>query len=206
MTRDEATRPFMMLSANWNFLRFEDDVTFELWFSQLEPYPIEEVTQGIRNAISEIDHTPVVAEVLSYVRNVREGNRRKRAEEEARRRASESVSCRTCNDYGWVNIIYPTGYETVIPCNCSKARKEFGSEIMDAEPVEMPKWREEMLFGVNEIPSQYKLIRVSRQIVQSGETYTDRDGKVCQRRKVAYVNYFPTGRKEEVFWMYQKRR
>lgn len=205
MTRDEATRPFMMLSANWNFLRFEDDVTFELWFSQLEAYPVEEVMQGIRNAISEIDHTPVVAEVLAYVRNVREFNRRKRAEEEARKRVSESVSCRICNDYGFINVIYPTGYETVMPCRCESARREFGSDVLGAEPQQMPAWKEEMLFGRNEIPSRYKPVRVSKAYVPSGETYSDKDGKEHQRMKIAYVNYFPRGGREEVFWQYQKR-
>lgn len=207
MTRDEAMRPFAMLSANWNFLNFNEETTFELWFSILEPYMAAEVVQGVKNAVADLDHTPVVAEILTYVRNVREGNRRKEAEAEAQRQESEAVQCRKCNDYGFVNIIYPKGYEAVRPCSCEKARKTFGEAILKETASDLPDWKVEMLFGVNEIPSRFRLVRVSRRPVPTGETYKDKDGNTLPRMKYGFVPYQPKrGKgKEEIFWQYQKK-
>ena len=207
MTREQAIRPFKMLSANWPFLRFEEDITFDMWFGILEPYPVEEVSEGIRHAIADMDHTPVVAEILTYVRNVREGNRRKEAEAEAQRQESEAVQCRKCNDFGFVNIIYPKWYEAVRPCSCEKARKTFGEAVLKETTSELPDWKVEMLFGVNEIPRQYKLVRVSRRPVPTGETYKDKDGNTLPRMKYGFVPYQPKrGKgKEEIFWQYQKK-
>lgn len=209
MTRQEAVRPFKMLSANWPFIKFDEDVTFELWFAPMESYPVEEVTEGIRRAITEINHTPVVAEVLSYVRTVRDRNRQRMEEAEFnRKKVAGSVNCRKCNDFGFVTIIYPTGYETVRPCSCQKAELSFGRAFMQkvAEGEPMPEWKQDMLFGRNEIPSQYKLVRVSKIAVETGELFKGMDRKMHQRVKWAYGRYVPREGREEIFLQYQKVR
>ena len=204
MTRDEAMRPFAMLSANWNFLNFNEETTFELWFSILEPYMAAEVIQGVKNAVADLDHTPVVAEVLSYVRDVREGKRRQKAMEEAQRQESAAVQCKSCNDFGFVNIIYPKGYEYARPCTCEKAHKIFGPSVFDTVEPPMPEWKQEMLFGANEIPSQYKLVRVSRIVVPCSET--DENGRIRKWKRFDFGPYHPrtVSGKEEIFYQWQK--
>lgn len=208
MTREESTRPFLMMRANWSFLDFDDSITADLWFDRLEAYPVEEVVEGVKRAISEIDHTPVVAEVLSYVDSVRSRNRQIKADEERMRQESDRVSCWDCHDYGFITVIYPTGYEAVKPCNCQKADQVFGKNAMQKASTgeQMPEWKKDMLFGPNEIPSQYELVRVSRQPVPTGETFKGQDGEIHKRMKWGYVPYFPKGDKEEVIMQYQKKR
>lgn len=204
MTKDEAMRPFSMMSANWPFMNFSDEITFELWFGALEGYLLGEVVQGVKDAIDNIQHTPNVAEVREYVENVRTGNRTRAREEELRRDESDSVNCWECNDYGFINIIYPNGDEAVRPCNCQKVDRIFGSKTLEMMRTPMPKWKEEMLFGENEIRSQYQLVRVSRVPVPTGQTYKDKDGNTQQRKRFGYVPYFKRGGREEVFMQYQK--
>ena len=204
MTRDEAIRPFSMLHANWPFLDFTNPTVAEIWMNALAPYHEAEVRQGITDAIANITKTPTVAEVLEFVRAVHDGTRR--AEAEARRNLydDETPDCRKCNDHGFINIIYPSGTEAVRPCTCQAAGRQFGPEALKYTQQPMPKWKIAALFGENEIPSQYKLVRVSRIIVPSGETYTDSNGNTHQRMAPAYGPYFPKNAKEEVFMQYQK--
>lgn len=206
MTRDEALTPFKMLSAAWPFLRFEDDATYDLWYEILKPYLLGEVREGVKQAISEIDHTPSVAEVLAYVKNVRE-NVRRRAEEEAfRMQSRETILCRKCNDHGFITIVYPKGYESVRVCDCETARRQNGENVYKLQSEPMPRWKEEMLFGANEIPSQYELVRVSKQPIETNDQFKGQDHKMHNRVTWAYVPYFPRSGKEEVIMQYQRRR
>ena len=206
MTKDEAMRPFSMMSANWPFMNFSDEITFELWFGSLEHYLLGEVVQGVKDAIDNIQHTPNVAEVREYVEAVRNGNRNRDREAEILRDKSDAVACWECNDHGFINIIFPDGTEAVRACNCQAANRIFGKKVLEDMKQPLPRWKEEKLFGTNEIPSQYKLVRVSRKAIPSGRTYKDKEGKTHQQMVFGYVPYFPRGGKEEVFMQYQKVR
>ena len=202
MTREECTRPFAMLKANWPFLDFSEEVTAGIWFEAFRPYMEPEVRQGISDAIANLTKTPTVADVLEYVRNVHDGFRRLEDEQEAASAKPDEVRCELCNDYGWQTIIYPTGYETVRPCSCAAARKAFGEKELKRE---FPAWWGDMMFGPNEIPSQYELVRVSRMPVPTGEKYIDSKGRECDRKTWGWVPYFPRQGREEIFLQYQKR-
>ena len=209
MTPEESIRPFAMLHANWPFLDFGDETTAGIWYEALKQYQEPEVRQGITDAIANLQKTPTVAEVLEFVRAVHNGTRAAAAEEARNRQPDETVACFDCNDHGWVTIIFPTGYTAVRPCNCQAAERAFGKSILDrarkGEPL--PKWKEEMLFGQNEIPGQYELVRVSRQLVPTGERYKTPDGVTAERMAYGWVPYFPSGRpREEIFMQYQKKR
>lgn len=204
MTRDEAIRPFSMLHANWPFLDFTNPTVAEIWMNALAPYSEPEVRQGITDAIAHITKTPTVAEVLEFVRAVHDGTRRAEAEARRNRYDEDQPACRECNDHGFINIIFPTGYEAVRPCRCQAATRQFGQDAMKYATEQNPKWRIAALFGENEIPSQYKLVRVSRINVPTGETYTDRQGHTMQRLAPGYGPFFPRNGKEEVFMQYQK--
>lgn len=207
MTQEECIRPFAMLHANWPFLDFSNEATAGIWFAAFRPYQEPEVRQGIQDAIANIQKTqPTVADILEFVKAVHEGTRRRAAEQAEQRQETETVSCWDCNDYGFINIIYPTGYEAVRPCNCSRADRAFGEKIMAKakDPEPLPEWKQEMLFGKNEIPSQYKLVRVSRMVIE--KTFEDARGNKVQRPVWGYVPYFNSGRpKQEIFMQYQKR-
>lgn len=205
MTREETARPFAMLKANWPFLDFSDEITAEVWFAAFEPYMEAEVRQGISEAIANIQHTPVVAEVLQYVQDVRNGTRRAEAEAARNRDENDVPACWDCNDHGFITIIFPDGTEAVRACNCQAARREFGSAALDYMKKPMPRWKQEQLFGENEIPSQYQLVRVSRAVIPTGETYKDpKTGETHQRFRFGFVPYFKRSNKEEVFMQYQK--
>lgn len=205
MTKEEAIRPFSMLRANWPFLDFSDPTTAEIWMTALEPYDAAEVRQGINDAIAHISKTPTVADVLEFVRAVHDGTRRAQTEALRNRYEQDQASCWECNDYGFITVIFPTGYEAVRPCNCEAADRQFGKDAMKYANEPMPRWKQDALFGRNEIPSQYKLVRVSRINVPTGETVTDRKGQTIQRMRPGYGPYFPRGGKEEVIMQYQKQ-
>ena len=205
MTREESKRPFAMLHANWPFIDFSDEVTAEIWFAALEPYLEGEVRKGVSDAIANIQgHAPNVAEIREFVQAVHDGTLRATEEETRNMDQNTPVSCWDCNDYGFVTIIYPNGDEAVRACNCQKASQVFGAKVLERMREPMPKWKQEALFGENEIPSQYKLVRVSRALVETGETYKDNDGTEQQRQRFGYVPYQPRGGREEIFWQYQK--
>lgn len=206
MTQEESVRPFAMLHANWPFLDFSDETTAGIWYEALSPYQEPEVRQGIRDAIANLQKTPTVAEVLEFVRAIHDGSRRAAAEADRNRPEAETVACFDCNDRGYITIIFPNGSEAVRPCNCQAADRAFGKNILSkSEPL--PEWKKETLFGRNEIPSQYELVRVSRHLVPTGEKYRTEDGTLEDRMVWGWVPYFPSGRpKEEVFMQYQKRR
>lgn len=208
MTQEECVRPFAMLHANWPFLEFQDATTAGVWYAAFKPYHEAEVRQGIQDAIGNVQKTqPQVADILEFIKAVHEGNRRRAAEQEQQRTAT-AVSCWECNDFGFINIVYPTGYEAVRPCNCANADRAFGENIMAKakNPEPMPEWKIEKLFGKNEIPSQYKLVRVDRQLVPAGEKVKDqKTGAIVDRMIFGFVPFFNDGRRREVWMQYQKQ-
>ena len=208
MTQEESVRPFAMLHANWPFLDFSDTTTAGIWYAALKPYHEAEVRQGIQDAIANIQKTqPVVADILDFVKAVHEGTRRRQAEQNQQRTAA-AVSCWNCNDYGFINIVYPNGDEAVRPCNCSKAEQAFGKNFMEKtkNPEPLPAWKTERLFGKNEIPSQYKLVRVTRRPVPTGEKIKDPEtGAMMDRYIFGFVPYFNDGGRREVWMQYQKQ-
>ena len=133
MTREEAARPFAMMKANWPFLDFSQETTFEVWYAALSRYVIEEVLQGVQDAIEGLKHTPTVADVLDYVKDVREG--RRRAEQEFNRQLyyKTTVACKNCNDKGYVTIFYPNGYEYIEACDCKAGHARFGQKFFDMQ-------------------------------------------------------------------------
>ena len=208
MTTEECKRPFAMLHANWPFLDFSDETTALIWFEAFRPYMEPEVRQGISDAIANITirSAPTVGEIMEYIRNVHDGFRRLEKEEEAKGSGSDSVSCQLCNDYGWQTIIYPSGYEAVRACSCSAAMKAFGEKALKRQAEDKPKWFDRQMFGENEIPGQYELVRVSRTPVPTGEKYKDSQGNLQERMTWGWTPYFPRQGREEVFLQYQKRR
>lgn len=210
MTIDECTRPFAMLHANWPFLDFSDEITAGIWFEAFKSYSEPEVRQGISDAIANITGrtAPVVADILEYVKGVHDGFRRLEAEENAKKVYSSAVSCQKCNDHGFVTIIYPTGYETSRSCDCAAATKIYGEKTLRRQEDAAPAWRDAMMFGENEIPSQYQLVRVIRVPVPTGEYYKNDKGEMMPRLRWGYGPYQVRGgsEKEEIFMQYQKRR
>lgn len=198
-----------MLSANWDFLKFDDETTFDLWFSALRDYDVIEVEQGIRDAVKHLPgKTPVVSEILEYVEAVRRGRRRaaeERAQSDLHSYLSNSVRCRECNDHGYVNVIYPTEYEAVRPCQCEAGKKLWSKTAYELNERAMGDWRVKMLFG-DKRPEAFKLIRVSKRYVPTGQKYRGKSGQELDVLKIAYVPYQASGRpKEEVHLMYVQR-
>lgn len=208
MTREESAKPFAMLQANWNFLNMKDEVTVGIWFEALKQYDEAEVRQGVLDSIENINHTPVVAEVLEYVKAVHEGTRRRQAEQEDARRAfAEAVKCKACNDHGFINIIYPSGHEAIRPCTCQEGRRRYGDNVYALVNSGMPKWRSDMLFGSGLTESDFKLVRVSPRRVPTGEKYRSSNGNMMDVLKLVYVPYQPSGRKnEEVYGQYMAKQ
>lgn len=206
MTTEECKRPFAMLHANWQFLDFSDETTALIWYEAFRPYMEPEVRQGISDAIANITgrSAPTVAEVLVYVRDVHEGTRRAAAEAERNRAPEAACSCRKCNDFGFINVIYPNGDEAVRPCCCEKASRMFGQKVLSMLKEPMPKWKQDKLFGQNEIPSQYKLVRVSRIAVETNDEFRGIDNKMHKRSTWVYGKYIPKAGREEIFMQYQK--
>ena len=206
MTTEECKRSFAMLHANWPFLDFSDETTALIWFEAFRPYMEPEVRQGISDAIANITgrSAPTVAEVLVFVRDVHEGTRRAAAEAERNRAPEAACSCRKCNDFGFINVIYPNGDEAVRPCSCEKASRMFGQKVLSMLKEPMPKWKQDKLFGANEIPSQYKLVRVSRIAVETNDEFRGIDNKMHKRSTWVYGKYIPKAGREEIFMQYQK--
>lgn len=171
----------------------------------LAPYPVEEVQQGIRNAIRELKKTPVVADIVEYVEDVRRGNRRKADDVNARKAFEEAVRCLDCNDHGFSTVVYPSGDEAIRPCGCVTGHLMFGDNAFKMAETEMPRWKQEIYFNGRN-PNEFKLIRASRRVVPTGEKYKGPDGAMHDKVKVVYVEYQNFGRpKEEVYLAYVER-
>lgn len=165
MTREEAARPFAMLKANWPFLDFSQEETFEVWYAALSRYVIEEVLQGVQDAIEGLKHTPTVADVLDYVKNVREG--RRRAEHEFNRQLfyEDTVKCAKCNDHGYVTIIFPNGDQGMRACDCEAGHARYGKHVYEYQESPAPPsvtlrlfnggWKED----VKKVVAKYKLVK-----------------------------------------------
>lgn len=171
----------------------------------LAQYPVQEVQQGIRNAIRELKKTPVVADIVEYVEDVRRGNRRKAEDVNVRQIFDNAVRCTECNDHGFKTIVYPSGDETIRPCDCVTGHLMFGDNAFKMNEMEMPRWKQDIYFNGRN-PGEFKLIRASRRTVPTGEKYKGSDGAMHDKMRIVYVEYQNMGRpKEEVYAMFVER-
>ena len=146
MTRQEAVTTLAMIADNWTFLKALHEVesnSFEIFYVALAPYPVQEVQQGIRNAIRELKKTPVVADIVEYVEDVRRGNRRKAEDVNVRQMFNDAVRCTECNDHGFKTIVYPSGDEAIRPCDCVTGHLIFGDNAFKLNEMDMPHWKQE---------------------------------------------------------------
>ena len=167
----------------------------------LAQYPVQEVQQGIRNAIRELKKTPVAADIVEYVEDVRRGNKRKADDVNVRQMFSDAVRCKECNDHGYINIIYPSGDEAIRPCDCEIGHGTFGDAVFRLVSSAMPQWKVQQYFG--EQPERnFKLIRVMPRVVEVGQKVEFGHGEIQPAKRI-YVPYQNTGKiKEAVFYQY----
>lgn len=206
MTRQEAIPTLAMIADNWTFLKTLREVessSFEIYYTALAQYPVEEVQQGIRDAIRELKKTPVVADLVEYVENVRRRDRRRAEDVNAQQAWTNAVRCTECNDHGYVTIVYPSGDEALRPCTCEAGRTRFGKKVFEGLD-RLPKWKSDLYFE-GKRPEEHKLIRVTRRIVKTGK-HEIWHGSELIGSEVVYVPYRPSGRpKEEVYKMWVER-
>lgn len=206
MTRQEAIPTLAMIADNWTFLKTLREVgssSFEIYYTALAQYPVEEVQQGIRDAIREVKKTPVVADLVEYVDNVRRRDLRRTEDVNVQQAWTDAVRCTECNDHGYVTIVYPSGDEALRPCTCEAGRARFGKKVFDGLD-RLPKWKSDLYFE-GKRPEEHKLIRVTRRIVKTGKREVWHGSELIGS-EVVYVPYQPSGRpKEEVYYMWQER-
>lgn len=167
----------------------------------LKDYPIQEVEQGIRNAIRELKKTPVAADIVEYVEDVRRGNRRKAEDVNARQAFNEAVRCKACNDRGFVEIIYPSGDEAIRPCNCSAGHQQFGENVFKMVGAPLPDWKRQQYFG-GQPESAFRLVRVMPRVVEVGQKVKFGHGEIQPAKRI-YVPWQNIGKiKEVVFYQY----
>ena len=208
MTRQEAVTTLAMIADNWTFLKALHEVesnSFEIFYVALAPYPVQEVQQGIRNAIRELKKTPVVADIVEYVEDVRRGNRREADDVNVRQMFNDAVRCKECNDHGFKTIVYPSGDEAIRPCDCVTGHLMFGDNAFKLNEMDMPRWKQDIYFNGRN-PREFKLVRASRRTVPTREKYKGSDGAMHDKMRIVYVEYQNMGRpKEEVYEMFVER-
>ena len=194
MTRQEAVSTLAMIADNWTFLKALKEAesnSFEIFYTALQSYPVEEVQQGIRNAIRELKSTPVVADIITYVEDVRRGKLRATDDVNVRQAFNDAVRCPACNDHGYVNIVYPSGDQAIRVCDCAGGHLRFGDDAYKLVNRDLPEWKRKMYFGDKD-PNDFKVIRGSRIFVETEK------GK-----REMFVAYRPTNRpKEECYGIY----
>ena len=204
MTRQQAVPTLAMIADNWTFLKALHEVgssSYEIFFTALEQYPVEEVQQGIRNAIRELKKTPVVADIVEYVEDVRRGNRRKTEDVNVRQAFNNAVRCKNCNDHGYINIIYPSGDEAVRPCDCETGHGTYGDNVYRLVDNPLPNWKRQQYFN-GQPESNFKLYRVMSRVVEVGQKVKFGHSEL-QPHKLIYVPWQNTGRPhEEVYLQY----
>ena len=147
--------------------------------------------QGIRNAIRELKSTPVVADIITYVEDVRRGKLRATDDVNVRQAFNDAVRCPACNDHGYVNIVYPSGDQAIRVCDCAGGHLRFGDDAYKLVNRDLPEWKRKMYFGDKD-PNDFKVIRGSRIFVETEK------GK-----REMFVAYRPTNRpKEECYGIY----
>lgn len=125
MTEKELIPIEEMLQANYQFLDFSNPALHGLWYEALKEYAEPDVRSGIKCYIRNESKTPTVHDVLEYVQP-HSDQRRMELEHNLAIRDSGKVNCQKCNDAGYVVINYPTGLETVRPCDCEAGHRQFG--------------------------------------------------------------------------------
>ena len=127
MTEQEFVSIEEILQVNYTFLDFSNDTLHDLWFDMLKNYDYLEVKGGVKNYIREQTKTPTVADIVEYIRPIRQKNLEDRDHNLAVLWAN-AVSCRDCNDNGYVIVEYPAGYEKTRPCDCAAGHHRFGEK------------------------------------------------------------------------------
>lgn len=136
MNRTEAAEQFQRMQANWNFLNFADQTTFDIWFVALSKYDVGEVRVGINRAMQELKTTPTVADIVEYI-NAIWSDRKRQREADARRMADAmrpgAIQCQECHDLGYQLVVYPGDYEYYRPCpkRCNAAVEAYGKHVWD---------------------------------------------------------------------------
>ena len=167
----------------------------------LKDYPIQEVEQGIRNAIKELKKTPVAADLVEYVDDVHRSNRRKAEDVNVRQAFNQAVRCKTCNDHGFVEIIYPSGDEAIRPCDCDAGHTHFGDNVFRIVNSPLPDWKRQQYFGGQQ-ESAFRLVRVMPRVVEVGKKVKFGHTEIQPSKRI-YVPYQDTGRTKEVItWQY----
>ena len=158
--------------------------------------------QGIRDAIREVKKTPVVADLVEYVENVRRRDRRRVEDVNAQQAWTDAVRCKNCNDHGFTTVVYPSGDEVIKPCDCEAGHARFGKNAFGGG--NLPRWKSDLYFGGRDF-NDFRLVRVTRRIVKTGK-HEIWHGSELIGSEVVYVPYQPSGRpKEEVYYMWQER-
>ena len=145
--------------------------------------------------------TPVAADIVEYVDDVRRSNRRKAEDVNARQAFSNAVRCTNCNDHGYINIIYPSGDEAIRPCECAVGHNTFGDGVFKLIDASMPQWKAQQYF-IGQPERNFKLIRVMPRVVEVCQKVKFGHGEIQPAKRI-YVPYQNTGKiKEAVFYQY----
>ena len=163
MTEVEMLKIEDMLQANYQFLDFSNSVLHETWFEMLQRFDFVEVREGVKSYMAAESKTPTVHDLLEHIRPIREKNIENH-EHNVRVMFQNAVRCTDCNDYGYVQIIYPSGYEAIRPCDCQAGHQRFGKHVFEKMGNEdMPVRQKMMLFGIKsekEFPEEIRKYRI----------------------------------------------
>ena len=123
-----------MLQSNYQFLDFSSAEGHETWYQMLKPYTNEDALGGVRRYIQSESKTPTIADLIEYITPFSD-KRLAEARHNLELMRANKVTCKECNDRGYVWIVYPN-YECVRPCGCQAGRSRFGDLAFTASKTD----------------------------------------------------------------------
>ena len=166
MNSSEFVRIEQMLQAAFSFLDFSDQMTHQVWSEALQKYDAAEVTFAVKDYIRSESKTPTVHDIVEYTDGIRDRKAREAAANRVLAAKECPAECRRCNDLGYVFFRYPTGIETVKPCDCKAGHERFGKMAFELAERSEDAWTATSKWGGSNqreaylIRSRYKMVRV----------------------------------------------
>lgn len=166
---DEKTmlRVEQMLQANYQFLDFGSKELHETWFQMLKPYTNEDALAGVRQYMKAEAKTPTIADLIEYIQPFSDKRLAEARHNLAIMNASK-VSCKECNDRGYVWVQYPNS-EYCRPCGCEAARQRFGEEVFKAVKTDPDRELIDRFGGANAAEAMENAKRYRKVIYFKGE-------------------------------------
>lgn len=138
MTPEQCSELMGRLHANWTYMNFTDEKTFELWYSMLRPYRFSTMSLSVNEWIRNQQNAPTVADIINGYNAIASGLIQKKERQFKDRIERGELKCDKCKGKGFIKYIFPTKIDSIKFCDCEVGRRMVpsGYEYKFPEPYD----------------------------------------------------------------------